>query len=52
MKIRTKLAILFIAFLLTFLGFGLIASSFTGDTFGPEYNVSAKVVDLKPADCC
>lgn len=52
MKIRIKLAILFVAALLTFIGFGLIASSFTGDTFAPKYKVSAKVVDVRPADCC
>ena len=55
MKLRNKLVILLAAILISFVGFNLIASSLAKDLQkagnNSDYEVVAKVVDVKIADC-
>ena len=56
MKLRNKLVILLAAVLISFIGFNLIASPIAKDMQkagnNSDYEVVAKVVDVKLADCC
>lgn len=56
MKLRYKFIILLAAILISFIGFNLIASPIARglDKAGmnASYEVNAKVVDVKLADCC
>lgn len=56
MKLRNKLIILLAAILISFIGFNLIASPIAKDLKNARkssgYEVVAKVVDVKIADCC
>lgn len=56
MKLRNKLIILLAAILISFIGFNLIASPLAKGLKevgnNPGYEVIAKVVDIKIADCC
>jgi hypothetical protein len=56
MKLRNKLAILLAAILISFVGFNLIASPVAKGLKNvgsdPDYEVVAKVVDVKLWDCC
>ncbi len=56
MKLRAKIAIFLIALMISFIGFNLIASPVARDVLNvgknSEYEVVAKVVSVRLADCC
>ena len=56
MKLRYKLAILLVAILISFVGFNLMASPVAKNLHKAGhhsgYEVVAKVVDVRIADCC
>jgi hypothetical protein len=56
MKLRNKLVILLAAILISFVGFNLIASPIAKDWQkagnSSDYEIVARVVDVKIADCC
>jgi hypothetical protein len=55
MKLRYKLVILLVAVLISFIGFNLIASPLARQMHkgnGSGFDVVAKVVDVRAADCC
>ena len=56
MKLRAKIAIFLLALLISFVGFSLMASTGANDILkaggNSEYEVVAKVVSIRVADCC